>query len=159
MDIDDEIDEEELAILVEKHWENKRRKLEENKVDADEESDDDDFVNPLAIKTGERKLKEDSDKEGFESDASIADDLDIKNSKKDKSKIESKKAFEEVPKDAGYDSMDSDEIAETWAIAKIMLRKKQREELIDKSYNRYSFFDDENNLPDWFVDDEKVAHV
>jgi len=54
--------------------------------------------------------------------------------------------------------MDSDDIAETRAIAKIMLWKKQREELIDKSYNRYSFFDDENNLPDWFVEDESVAH-
>lgn len=54
--------------------------------------------------------------------------------------------------------MDSDDIAETWALAKIMLRKKEWEALIDASYNRYSFFDDENNLPDWFVDDEKVAH-
>lgn len=50
--------------------------------------------------------------------------------------------------------MDSDDIAEVRAIAKHMLRKKEREQMINDSYNRYSFFDDETNLPDWFVEDE-----
>lgn len=59
-----------------------------------------------------------------------------------------KEAFEEVPandpgtmQDEGYDSMNSDEIAETRALAKRMLRKKARTEILDSTYNRYSFGD------------------
>jgi AdoMet-dependent rRNA methyltransferase SPB1 len=54
----------------------------------------------------------------------------------------------------GYDSMDSDEIAETRALAKRMLRKKDRTEILDATYNRYSFGDNLKDLPTWFVDDE-----
>jgi AdoMet-dependent rRNA methyltransferase SPB1 len=50
--------------------------------------------------------------------------------------------------------MDSDAIAETVAIAKEMLRKKRREEIIDSSYNRYAFDDEKNSLPIWFKEDE-----
>lgn len=50
--------------------------------------------------------------------------------------------------------MDSDEIAETRILAKKMLRKKQRTELLDATYNRYSFHEDPASLPTWFVDDE-----
>lgn len=31
--------------------------------------------------------------------------------------------------------------------------------MINASYNRYSFFDDENNLPEWFVEDEQRTYV
>lgn len=31
--------------------------------------------------------------------------------------------------------------------------------MIDASYNWYSFFDDENNLPEWFVEDEQRTYV
>lgn len=50
--------------------------------------------------------------------------------------------------------MDSDDMAETRALAKVMLRKKARTELLDGSYNRYSNFDDQNILPTWFKEDE-----
>lgn len=50
--------------------------------------------------------------------------------------------------------MDSDDIAETRALAKKMLRKKDRSAIIDASYNRYSFHEDPNKLPSWFVEDE-----
>jgi len=33
-----------------------------------------------------------------------------------------------------------------------------KEEMIDQSYNRYSFFDDMEELPEWFVEDEKRAY-
>jgi hypothetical protein len=37
-----------------------------------------------------------------------------------------------------------------------MLRKKDREEIINSSYSRYAFDDeDEENLPSWFLEDEK----
>lgn len=51
--------------------------------------------------------------------------------------------------------MDSDDMAETRALAKVMLRKKARTEILDSSYNRYATFDDESVLPEWFKEDEK----
>ena len=56
---------------------------------------------------------------------------------------------------SGYESMDSDEMAETRILAKKMLRKKQRTEMLDATYNRYSFHEDPNLLPSWFVEDEQ----
>ncbi|KAL0244108.1 hypothetical protein GEMRC1_008196 [Eukaryota sp. GEM-RC1] len=51
---------------------------------------------------------------------------------------------------------DSDVAAEHLAIAQKMIRKTDREELIDDAYNRYSFND--TDLPSWFVDEEQ-EHV
>mgnify|MGYP006088664427 CR=1 FL=1 len=50
--------------------------------------------------------------------------------------------------------MDSDDIAETRALAKKMLRKKFRTEIIDASYSRYAVEDNEKIVPDWFLEDE-----
>ena len=62
--------------------------------------------------------------------------------------------FEEVPADFD-EGMDSDAIAETVAIAKLMLRKKDRDNIIDASYNRYVFEDSKNAMPVWFMEDEE----
>lgn len=35
-----------------------------------------------------------------------------------------------------------------------MLRKRARDEIIDHSYNRYAF-EDHDDLPAWFTEDEK----
>lgn len=43
--------------------------------------------------------------------------------------------------------MDSDDIAETRALAKLMLRKKTRNEILESTYNRYARFDDKSILP------------
>lgn len=56
--------------------------------------------------------------------------------------------------DAGYSSMDSEEMAETRALAKVMLRKKNRNEIIEGTYNRYAVHEDPSALPDWFIEDE-----
>ena len=50
--------------------------------------------------------------------------------------------------------MDSDDIAEKRALARLMLRKKARNELLDGSYNRYATHEDPDDLPKWFVEDE-----
>jgi AdoMet-dependent rRNA methyltransferase SPB1 len=55
---------------------------------------------------------------------------------------------------SGYSSMDSEEIAETRALAKKMMRKKFRETAIANSYNRYAFEDNEEVIPSWFKEDE-----
>lgn len=66
--------------------------------------------------------------------------------------IQEKRNADDLPE--GYSSMDSDDIAETRALAKKMLRKKFRTETIDNSYSRYAYEDDENIVPDWFLEDE-----
>ena len=56
---------------------------------------------------------------------------------------------------SGYNvEMDSDDIAETVAIAKQMLRKKKRQDIIDSSYNRYVFDERPSQLPAWFLEEE-----
>ena len=75
-----------------------------------------------------------------------------------------KEKIEEVPLDdpmtkaakinEGYVSMDSDDIAATRILARKMLRKKARNEIIDASYNRFNNHEDPATLPSWFVDDE-----
>ncbi|EFJ36264.1 hypothetical protein SELMODRAFT_404107 [Selaginella moellendorffii] len=48
---------------------------------------------------------------------------------------------------------DSDAKAEILTYAKKMLRKKDRDRIIDDAYNKYMF--DDEGLPEWFADDEK----
>lgn len=61
---------------------------------------------------------------------------------------------EKIGKDSDDESMDSDDMAETRVLAKLMLRKKTRNEIIDGTYNRYANHDDPAILPDWFLEDE-----
>ena len=51
------------------------------------------------------------------------------------------------------DDEDPDTRAEILACAKKMLRKKQREQILDDSYNKYMF--DDSGLPKWFLDEEQ----
>ncbi|GAB4837893.1 hypothetical protein Ancab_027418 [Ancistrocladus abbreviatus] len=81
-----------------------------------------------------------------------------------KKKVKSEDDFEIVPApatDSSDDSSSDDESdeedidtkAEILAYAKKMLRKKQREQIIDDGYNKYMF--DDEGLPKWFMDEEK----
>ncbi|XP_031271027.1 adoMet-dependent rRNA methyltransferase spb1 [Pistacia vera] len=80
--------------------------------------------------------------------------------------VQSSKAeddFEIVPAPATDSSDDSssdesededvDTKAEILACAKKMLRKKQREQMLDDAYNKYMF--DDEDLPEWFLDEER----
>jgi AdoMet-dependent rRNA methyltransferase SPB1 len=147
--------------------------------DSDDEGDDEDdeaeggvFLNPLLVGKEKKKHKRDDDvSEGeWSSEEDEKDKKNKKNSKKDiklgkRKKRENdnvedfftNKEIEIVPEekiDEGYSSMDSDDMAETRALAKVMLRKKARNEILDSTYNRYSNFDDKSELPKWFVDEE-----
>ncbi|KAI0504841.1 hypothetical protein KFK09_015794 [Dendrobium nobile] len=81
-------------------------------------------------------------------------------------KAKSQEDFEIVPEesmDTSDDSSSSDEEseeeedddtkAEILAYAKKMLRKKQREQILDDAYNKYMF--DDVGLPNWFAEEEK----
>jgi len=67
--------------------------------------------------------------------------------------MDSNLVFDVVPKE-NFEDWDIDDLAETLALAKKMLRKKTRNEIIELNYSRYNT-DDHDFLPDWFVDDEK----
>ncbi|KAK3027001.1 hypothetical protein RJ639_041762 [Escallonia herrerae] len=74
-----------------------------------------------------------------------------------------KEDFEIVPApatdssdDSSSDESEEEDVntkAEILAYAKKMLRKKQREQMLDDAYNKYMFQDE--GLPKWFVDEEK----
>ena len=76
-------------------------------------------------------------------------------SKTSKSKLKDKEKedFEIVPQDYPEEH-DPEALAETIALGTAMLRKKRRREILDSTYNRYNF-DDEQKLPDWFEKDQK----
>jgi AdoMet-dependent rRNA methyltransferase SPB1 len=85
-----------------------------------------------------------------ESDAEDEAPVEKKHSKK-----KADDDFEVVEKETYSDfSDDSDAVAETLAIGTAMLRKKRREQILDDSYNRYAF-DDDADLPEWFLDDQQ----
>jgi hypothetical protein len=59
----------------------------------------------------------------------------------------------EIVKKKDMDDYNIDELAETLAIGKKMLRNRSRDDLIDSSYGRYSY-EDHGELPKWFAEDE-----
>lgn len=155
----------------------------EGDEDAEDKDEDDKpkkqqslFVNPLVKKT-KRDDSDVSEGEWSDEDSDSGDDkkggkggnksLLTKRRRKDLEDADAAKqffkdeGFEEVPMDTpkGADeddmvSVNSDEIAETRVLARMMLRKKARQEMIDGSYNRFAFHEDEHTLPSWFVEDE-----
>ncbi|GAU42160.1 hypothetical protein TSUD_89590 [Trifolium subterraneum] len=82
-----------------------------------------------------------------------------------KSQASKEMDFEIVPAPAtDSDDSSSDESeddvenkAEILAYAKKMLRKKQREQMLDDAYNKYMFNDE--GLPKWFLDEERKHRV
>lgn len=70
------------------------------------------------------------------------------------SKIREKTATGGSDEEDGYESMDSEDMAETRALAKVMLRKKNRSIIADSTYNKFAVHEDKATLPDWFVEDE-----
>ena len=60
---------------------------------------------------------------------------------------------DESSSDEESEGYNSDEKAEIRAIAKKMLRKKERLKILNSSYNRYAFEDD-GKVPKWFLEDE-----
>lgn len=55
--------------------------------------------------------------------------------------------------DSDNEDYDSHDRAVTLALGTLMLRKSRRKALVDASYNRFAWNDDKD-LPSWFVDDE-----
>jgi len=107
-------------------------------------------------KKSEEKKKETADNTEVKEEDQLSDDTDeeIEKSKKRKKLNENNDFLEEkVLSEEDDKQYDTDDKAEIRAIAKKMLRKKNRLDIFFKSYNRYAF-DDHDLAPKWFVEDE-----
>ena len=147
-------------------------------LDVEDSGSDEDggvFVNPLLkANTADKSDPQESEEWSDDDESDGKGKKDKK--KKDKSMLGKRKrkdegdgfkdffgneVIEEVPADdpgtlklKGYESMDSDDIAETRILARKMLRKKARTEIMDSTYNKYATHEDPDTLPSWFVEDE-----
>lgn len=65
--------------------------------------------------------------------------------------------FEVVPQEYPEEN-DEEALAETIALGKAMLRKKRAREIEASTYNRY-VFDDDGQLPSWFVEDQRQFYT
>lgn len=61
--------------------------------------------------------------------------------------------------DLDIEELDENQLSEMLAISKKMLRKKDRRDIIEKSYGHYCYPEDPSELPQWFADDEKRHSV
>lgn len=132
------------------------------------------FENPLRKnkKLNEKKLEKENaeavDATPKDPEENLDEDTDeekvlgkkTKRSKKDKkvpnaNEAEDNNEIEQVPVDSDHEEYDVDEIAEIRAIAKKMLRKKERLNILNKTYNRYAF-SDLAKAPEWFQEDEMM---
>jgi AdoMet-dependent rRNA methyltransferase SPB1 len=113
---------------------------EKKKVDDKKENNKED------IKKKEEKSENEEDNLSYDTDE-----------QEEKNKLLNKKTKREKDQSSSSENEDdgynSDEKAEIRAIAKKMLRKKERLKILNSSYNRYAFEDD-GKVPKWFLEDE-----
>ena len=152
--------------------------LEEEKSYEDEEDKkigDVSFNNPLRKEKKTKKEGEPEKKEEKNEEENLSSDTDEeeeqnkkkkqkkekeekllnKKTKREEKKEEDKEGESSSSEDDGYDT---DEKAEIRAIAKKMLRKKDRIDILNKTYNRYAFEEDER-APKWFIEEERQHNV
>lgn len=109
--------------------------------DADDSSDDDDSM-PDATRLASSALAEPSgNKSGFE-EVPVG-----------RQHAASGTASSDESSDDGFSDLDDDGKAEVLALAKKMLRGRDRQDILDGAYHRYAFH--ESGLPDWFEADER----
>lgn len=74
--------------------------------------------------------------------------------KKEKREPSKKQVIEVVPAKK-FEDYDADELAEDLALARKMLRKKDRLKILDIGINKFNYLDDPEDLPRWFMEDER----
>lgn len=99
-----------------------------------------------------KSVHDDDDDDDGESDDELYDDLRKRVGADGVATGNDEEEVETVPQEMH----DEETRAETLALAAKLLRKKERREFIDNAFHRYAFNDD--NMPSWFVDDERDAH-
>jgi len=168
--IDNEEEEEEGddSALYDEEEESEEEMEGKKEIPLNEEEDEEDIKDDVIINNPLRKEKKKVDdkkesnkevkkqkeekSENEEDNLSYDTDEQEENNKllNKKTKREKDQSSSSENEDDGYNS---DEKAEIRAIAKKMLRKKERLKILNSSYNRYAFEDD-GKVPKWFLEDE-----
>ena len=168
--IDNEEEEEEGddSALYDEEEESEEEMEGKKEIPLNEEEDEEDIKDDVIINNPlrkEKKIKEDkkeSNKEdkrqNKEKSENEEDNLSYDtDEQEEKNKLLNKKTKREKDQSSSSENEDdgynSDEKAEIRAIAKKMLRKKERLKILNSSYNRYAFEDD-GKVPKWFLEDE-----
>ena len=126
-----------------------QRKAEQEAAEADTLTEDGDDAHMLVDQDSAKKAKRlarRADRLGGGDSASSA--------------AASSASFEEVPAATGAISSDDEAVATTLALASRMLRKRQRTDILDSSYNRYAVdVAEQRQLPSWFRAEERQHMV
>jgi len=169
LDIEEEEEEEgDDSALYDEEEELEEENQGKKDISLNEEEDEEDIKDDVIINNPlrkEKKIKEDkkeSNKEdkrqNKEKSENEEDNLSYDtDEQEEKTKLLNKKTKREKDQSSSSENEDdgynSDEKAEIRAIAKKMLRKKERLKILNSSYNRYAFEDD-GKVPKWFLEDE-----
>ena len=147
-------DEEDLKddVIISNPLRKEKKKKEDKKADKKEKKD------KKKDKKGDKKEDKKDNEENEEDNLSY--DSDLEEEKNEDKKLLNKKTNRKKSDDSSSsdsdsenDGYNSDDKAEIRAIAKKMLRKKERIKILNASYNRYAFEDD-GKVPKWFLEEE-----
>ena len=147
-------DEENLKddVIISNPLRKEKKKKEDKKEDKKEKKD-------KKKDKKENKKEDKKDNEENEED-NLSYDSDLEEEKNEDKKLLNKKTNRKKSDDSSSldgdsenDGYNSDDKAEIRAIAKKMLRKKERIKILNASYNRYAFEDD-GKVPKWFLEEE-----
>ena len=168
LDIEEEEEEGDDSALYDEEEELEEENQGKKDISLNEDEDEEDIKDDVIINNPlrkEKKIKEDkkeSNKEdkrqNKEKSENEEDNLSYDtDEQEEKNKLLNKKTKREKDQSSSSENEDdgynSDEKAEIRAIAKKMLRKKERLKILNSSYNRYAFEDD-GKVPKWFLEDE-----
>ena len=168
LDIEEEEEEGDDSALYDEEEELEEENQGKKDISLNEEEDEEDIKDDVIINNPlrkEKKIKEnkkESNKEdkrqNKEKSENEEDNLSYDtDEQEEKNKLLNKKTKREKDQSSSSENEDdgynSDEKAEIRAIAKKMLRKKERLKILNSSYNRYAFEDD-GKVPKWFLEDE-----
>lgn len=144
----------------EKETEKQLKEMKFNLKSADEKKETDSKSSEKGKEMDEETIKEnEKSKEVREMIKKGFGDRDLGKEENEKSKklviVHEKTEYEKLGDEYHFSDYDSDENAMHLSLAKMLTKKSTRRKLLDSSYNRYAFSDDQQNLPAWFVNDEK----
>ena len=133
---------------------NKEIQLKENDVQNKEKNSEDNLSSDSDLNNEKIKNKNNNS----DNDNKLLNKKTKRNNDNKLNNLNDNKKEDNSEKSSSEDGYNTDEKAEIRAIATKMLRKKDRINILNSSYNRYAFEDNEK-VPKWFKEDENLHNV